>query len=290
MGKALISNGEKENFMLQYQIVSTDLDGTLLLEDGSISPQNQAAMAALSAAGVFVVPNTGRTLEEIPHVVRENPEVRYIIHSDGAVIYDKQTGKRDLACVSGADCRRVLDILRRYPCSFSMRSGGAGFVRASEHNEADYISYHVDRSYRDFLYRYSHPVEDFDAFCDRIDEIEMICTFFRTEEDASACYRELAATGLLQLIASGLQLEVFAADAGKGNALLRLARSLGMAAEATVAVGDGTNDSDAIRCAGLGLAMANAVPTLKAEADAVICHVTEHAIDHIAKRYIFQNI
>ena len=53
-------------------------------------------------------------------------------------------------------------------------------------------------------------------------------------------------------------LEIFHKDAGKGNALMRLAQHLGIDPAQTMAVGDSDNDASMIRAAGLGLAMSNA--------------------------------
>jgi hydroxymethylpyrimidine pyrophosphatase-like HAD family hydrolase len=49
---------------------------------------------------------------------------------------------------------------------------------------------------------------------------------------------------------------------------------------------DSTNDMTMVQAAGLGLAMENAVPELKATADAVICTNEEHSIQYILKHYI----
>ena len=55
----------------------------------------------------------------------------------------------------------------------------------------------------------------------------------------------------------------------KGKALLALCRTLGVEASASVAFGDGSNDIEMLRAAGLGVAMANADEAVKAAADCV---------------------
>ena len=64
-------------------------------------------------------------------------------------------------------------------------------------------------------------------------------------------------------------IELNLASANKGAALEALCRHLGVAMEETVAFGDGTNDLTMLRAAGLGVAMANAAPEVKAAADRV---------------------
>lgn len=81
-------------------------------------------------------------------------------------------------------------------------------------------------------------------------------------------------------------LEINAAGADKGGALIRLAARLGIPREATMSFGDGENDLSMIRMAGIGVAMANGEESVKEAADYItetnneagvakaICHFT----------------
>ena len=272
--------------MSDYKIISLDLDGTLLDREMHVSRENREAITALTARGIRIVPNSGRTLSEIPAELRDNPDIRYIIYSDGAAILDKQTGRTLPAYMSRELSEYVYGTLRRYRTMLSVRCRGISYVKAEEHNEKDYISYRVPPLYRAFLYDTNLPTSDFDSFCRELGELEMICAFFSDDAELEACTRELRSGGELQVASSVPgNIEIFSIHAGKGNALRRLARELGVDENATIAVGDTTNDSDMIRKAGLGLAMANAVPELKAMAAAVACHHTEHIVSYLAKTY-----
>jgi hydroxymethylpyrimidine pyrophosphatase-like HAD family hydrolase len=55
----------------------------------------------------------------------------------------------------------------------------------------------------------------------------------------------------------------------KGTGVGMVLESMGVSAKETVAVGDGENDEDLFRIAGFRVAVANAVPELKACADMV---------------------
>jgi len=59
--------------------------------------------------------------------------------------------------------------------------------------------------------------------------------------------------------------------AAKRTALLEAAAGLGAGPEEVLALGDGANDLDMIRAAGLGIAY-RAKPVVAAEAGGVICH------------------
>jgi hydroxymethylpyrimidine pyrophosphatase-like HAD family hydrolase len=62
-------------------------------------------------------------------------------------------------------------------------------------------------------------------------------------------------------------IEVIPKGADKGSGLAWLARHLGVPRESVMAVGDHENDGSMVQWAGVGVAMGNAVPGLKAAAD-----------------------
>jgi len=68
----------------------------------------------------------------------------------------------------------------------------------------------------------------------------------------------------------GQILEFLALGTGKWTTARRLAEAHGIAPEQIAAVGDDLNDLDLVREAGLGIAMGNAAPEVRAAADLVV--------------------
>ncbi len=273
--------------MSSYSILASDLDGTLLDSKKEISPENQGAIGRMTARGIYFVPSSGRTLSELPEEIRNHPGVRYIIHSDGAVVYDKETGERIELCMSREKSHRLLDILFAYDVDLSVRSGGLSYVDGERNTREFHLAHRMDQAYIDMIDRYDLAVADFQNFCRSLEQIEMICVFFLSDRDLAECRERVAATGDYQIASSDSDnLEFFDCSAGKGNALLRLAEHLGVNRSATIAVGDSLNDYDMLAKAGLSLAMGNACDGLKAIADDIICHHDEHGMADIERRYL----
>ena len=67
----------------------------------------------------------------------------------------------------------------------------------------------------------------------------------------------------------------------KGVALTKLVELLGLDPAKTIAVGDYNNDIGMLRAAGIGIAVANAVPAVKEAADVVTVSNQEHAIARV---------
>lgn len=82
-------------------------------------------------------------------------------------------------------------------------------------------------------------------------------------------------------------LEFTALDANKGNAMISLAHSLGIKKEEIMAIGDSDNDISMLQAAGLGIAVANAVPQVKKVADKIMMEdCNQHAIQAVIEQYI----
>ena len=267
-------------------IIGSDLDGTLLGKGEIISEENLSAIKEMRDRGVCFVPNSGRSFGEMPKAVLENPHIRYYIGADGAAIWDKETGERMSFAMSRELAAPMVDLLYSYPTLITVRSRGVCYADAEKCNPEGYEKYRLSKSYGLFTDYYIEKVEYFDKFIRELEDIEMICVFFTDDESMLECKARIEALGEFVVASSEpTNLEIFHKSAGKGNALLALAELLGVPRERTIAVGDGKNDMDMIKKAGISLAMANAVEELKAEADRTICYCEEHSA-----RYILDNI
>ena len=272
--------------MSQYRLIASDLDGTLLLEDMTLSPENERAIHALAQQGVEFVPSSGRAFYEIPEVLREHPDIRYYLSANGSMITDKVTGERLLLCMTQDVLGQALDILKGYDMVPVIRCDGRSHLD-EDRDMTEYIVDPVSRYHWDFLSSTGTPHPDFETFFRSQQAGEMIFGFFLHPGENEECRKELEATGQLQVACpSPYLIEIVSKEASKGNALRRLADWLGLDLAQVIAVGDSDNDRTALEVAGLGLAMANAGPALKAVADGVACANTEHIAKYILEQYI----
>ncbi len=271
---------------MKYKIIASDLDETLLGPSQRVSEENFAAIRALSERGVHFVPATGRAFDEIPEDVKESDLIRYYIVSDGTQVFDKKTGKTWEYPMDRETVKKVLDRVYRHPVCLTVHAGTSSFVEEATHNERDYRAFHMSDYWIDFLLRREKPIKQLKEFCYGQESLLSLVVFFKNMEDHASCRAYFETIPEIQLAQTAPNnLEIFSAKAGKGNALGLLASILGSSLEECIAVGDSTNDSTMICAAGLGLAMENAVPELKAMADGEICHYKDHGIRFILEHY-----
>ena len=274
---------------MQYKIIASDLDGTLLNQKEGISPENYQALERLQELGVLFVPASGRSFWEMPEELKVCPHIRYYIGSDGSTIYDKQTGITHQLAMPQPVGHFVLNKLFTYPTNMMIHAHNRSYVDAARHDEADYRKNNYNDSWVRFVFATNQPVENFKAFAYDLENIEMFCAFFENYADLLECKAFFEAQpDLLVAQSNKYNLEIISKNAGKGNALMALADLLGIDRAATIAVGDSTNDMTMIRQAGLGLAMKNAVEELKAAADQVICDNEHHSAKYILEHFILK--
>lgn len=70
-------------------MISIDLDGTLLNDDGKISIEAYRILQKLSKKGIIIVVSTGRSMVGIPEIIKKSDFIDYYITSNGASCYTK---------------------------------------------------------------------------------------------------------------------------------------------------------------------------------------------------------
>lgn len=271
---------------MNYQIIATDLDGTLLDESGKVSPENWLALEKLTKMGVQVVPASGRALEEMPRQIQDCPYFRYYIASNGAGLYDKQTGLIRQWAFSRELGHKLLDLLTSYETTSLIHIGTKTYMDESTHHPSYYAGFNMNPTWQTYCMTYLVPIPDQLGFAYRQEHIQSFTTFFKRQEDLQAVWAVLSADSRIALAQTDpFNIEIFSSQAGKGTALRYLAHHLGVDQSATIAMGDSTNDLSMIKAAGLGLAVENAAPKAKEEADEVICHHRDHVLKYVLEHY-----
>lgn len=249
----------------------TDLDGTLLRDDKSLSPANRAALERAAAGGCQVVVATGRLLRAIPQYLLDLPFLRYFILMNGAKIWDRQTGEVLYRCeIPLPTAKRVFDLIEPLDCTVDCFQNDRGIMDRKYYDHLDY--YIPDLISRQMAQGNRTPVDDFwaavQAGGDTVQKIQMYFPHLELRPQVSALLHRKVPE-LIQGISMPANLELNAAEATKGIALVKLCHVLELDPLDTIAFGDGTNDISMLQAAGMGVAMANAAPETLAAADLV---------------------
>lgn len=119
-----------------YRAIATDLDGTLLRSDGSISFRTAAALREMYRRGIPVIACTGRSLAEAMDALAGHPIHPILILLTGALVLDTRTGHvLSRSVIPSAQAASALNLLRRDSDHFFYVYNGANLHSFPEMRE-----------------------------------------------------------------------------------------------------------------------------------------------------------
>lgn len=241
------------------RLVASDLDGTLLRHDGTVSARTAEALAGLAATGIEFVLVTARPPRWVDHLTFV-PVHGVVICVNGAVVYDVAHRRvvEHLAMGHDLTSELVADLRRAFPDAEFAAERPGGF--AVEH-----------------VFRSPHPVPADVVAVTRIEDaldeatVKLLVKSAATADDELVALVDGVLDGRAVVLHSGADglAEIHHPAVSKAAALERWAAERGIVAADVWAFGDMPNDLPMLAWAGRGFAVANAHPTVLAAADEV---------------------
>ncbi|MDB6373427.1 Cof-type HAD-IIB family hydrolase [Photorhabdus bodei] len=240
-----------------YNLIATDLDGTLLLHGDTIGEFTHQVLTNLSNKGKQIVFATGRHHADVNSIIGDFDIPVHLITSNGARLTS--------AC-------KKLDIRQYLP--------GDVVKRVIEETQADqdlvinmycgsqWLTSELHHSFNDFNQNdnFNPAVRQADEMpCDAVEKI----FFIHKKRDHDALVK--LEGHLIYLFSDHVSvafsfpwcLEVMGSGVSKGQALIQLAEFLGVPINKTIAFGDGMNDVEMLSTAAKGVIMGTAQDRVK---------------------------
>lgn len=260
-----------------YRLVATDLDGTLLRDDHSVSRRTRDALAAATAAGAAHIVVTGRAVPWTRPILDDLGYTGLAVCGQGAQVYDagahrlltSVTLDRQLAGVALAKIEAEVGPLHLA----ASRDGLDGEVL-------------VGPGYEVVGALPATPFTDAsDLWAAPLNKLYIQHPDLTSDELAEAATRTaggfvtvtMAGEGIVELLPLGLS---------KATGLSLAARRLGVKAAETIAFGDMPNDLPMFAWSAYGVAMANAHQDLRAVADEVTASNEDDGIAVVVERLL----
>lgn len=243
------------------RLLLSDMDGTLLMPDHSLSPGVIAAVHRLREAGVHFSLASARPPRAMREQVRQLgidvPTLAFnggnLCAPDGTVVQRH--------CIDPAAVRKAFVLFSQHPVTVWVFADDLWL--AHDHSGAYFETELHALGYGPTL------VDDFAPYMERIDKVVATTDDFQLLIDLE---HQLLPQIEGQALASRSQryyLDVTALAANKGDALTSLADYLQIPLAQTAAIGDGANDVPMFHRAGFAIAMGQADPAVQAQADAI---------------------
>ena len=255
-------------------LICTDLDGTLLKGDKTVSKENLRAIEYFESEGGRFTFITGRMpfyAKATYDVIRPNAPVGCV---NGGGIYDYKEGKYLWTCELERSCLELVEYIDN-------NVEGIG-IQVSTFDKA-YFSRENAAMQR---FRKVTGVENLVKYYYDVNEPIAKILFADMREESLLRVQDLLLNhpraNEFDFIRSEKTLyEILPKGMSKGSVLKRLSGILGIDMKRTVAIGDFNNDISMIRAADIGIAVDNANDEVKAAADHITVDNEHHAIAKI---------
>ena len=270
----------------EIRLIGLDLDGTTLTSDKKLTPHTKKVLEACLAQGIQILPATGRVRSGIPDYLTGIEGIRYVLLSNGASVMDLSTGETLYQnCISWERVVEIYDILETYDTFYDVYALGKGWCEARFYDHLE--KFNIEKPIQELIKMSRTKVENLKAWTiEHQAPVEKINMFFAREEDRQRAYRELNEIEDLAVTCSlGNNLEINHASCNKGDALMHLAEHLNIPFSQIMACGDGNNDMEMVKRAGLGVAMENGEEALKEIADFVTKSNNKEGVAYSIEKY-----
>lgn len=260
------------------RLVAIDLDGTLLDDSKQVSEQTIRALCGLPERGVRVVIASARPPRSVRHIYRQLKLDTWQVNYNGALIWDEPNAK--------AVFHQPLPGELVYQIIHNAR---AEFPQVLVSCEI------LDRWYTDRL------EQDFTTETGRMFKPDVICP---AEEFCGQDITKLLLLGqplILEQVAEvitqthgkqiamvqteGTLLQIMDKRVSKAAAVRKVAQHYGIPLEQVMAIGDAPNDVGMLQQAGVAVAMDNAHPRVKQEADWIAPSNNDHGVHAALVKY-----
>lgn len=268
--------------MPTFDLIATDLDGTLFYDREHLTDRDRAALDQVRALRIPCAIATGRELDAIfPALDRLNLRgyFDYIIHSGGAGFYDMARQENIMTGMLSVQTLRAI-FERYHACGLSLVLPQDGTLYTSRRtalleNESRLLACPLIEV-PDLREVMTHPHNKI-VLNGTLDEIEQILPIVLADPDPAYQWHR----------SHDNYIDCYARGVSKGSALDALCTRLAIDRARTLAIGDNENDLQLLEAAGVAGCPGDGTASARAAADYVCCPAYEGAFADFCERYLF---
>lgn len=229
---------------MDMKMIVTDLDGTLLRDDKSISTRTETVINQLRNRDIVFVVATARPIRAVKTFL---PRVTYdaAIFHNGAVVMDHEVILKNLGIKNP---RRIVN---------SILDDNPKYKIAVESNDVMYSNFHAEEIWPGIDYIKTVDFEELEnSFAEKI-------IVDANPMEAMNKLMNCIADDLYLLPSENRIITIHNKQSSKMNGIKILAERYGISPSQIVAFGDDYNDIDMLKACGIGVAVENALPEVK---------------------------
>lgn len=260
----------------KIKLIASDMDGTLLDENGQVPPETFDLILALREHGVRFVASSGRRYDRLCDFFSPVKDRMDFVASNGAQVFADGV-QIDREVYSHLAIRRLAKTVAMFP---NMHLALFDRTKSYLLDDEDKFVREVDKDLPNVERIYELPSPQVSII-----KASIFCDDGNVMDNAYVLQRELG--GLFTFAPSGSSyIDAMQPGISKASGIAQVMEYHGIDASEVMAFGDAMNDYEIIRFVGTGCAMANGRPALRAVADRVIGSNIEHAVQSEMRRVL----
>lgn len=261
---------------MAVKLIASDMDGTLLDENGQVPPETFDLILALRERGVRFVASSGRRYDRLCDFFSPVKDRMDFVASNGAQVF-ADGAQIDREVYSHLAIRRLAKTVAMFP---NMHLALFDRTKSYLLDDEDKFVREVDKDLPNVERIYELPSPQVSII-----KASIFCDDGNVMDNAYVLQRELG--GLFTFAPSGSSyIDAMQPGISKASGIAQVMEYHGIDASEVMAFGDAMNDYEIIRFVGTGCAMANGRPALRAVADRVIGSNIEHAVQSEMRRVL----
>lgn len=267
------------------KLITIDLDGTLLRNDCTISPQTKSAIIrCMEETDTLFVPCTGRSYQNSLFVLKDFPVFPYYINANGTTLVDGPSQALLYTDTIPLETGfQIYSLAKEYHTFIEIYHGLTAYDSAV--GRKNLMKSSCDNGYITQLLHTNVHLEDMDEFVFKnkslISKFHIVCT--DPDEKLQLKAQLAALPGVFPISTTDFNIEVCNNGWSKREGLAKLCETLHILPEQVAALGDSENDFEMIQWAGTGIAMGNAASKVKEAATYITKSNEEDGIVHALK-------
>lgn len=260
----------------KIKLIASDMDGTLLDENGQVPPETFDLILALREHGVRFVASSGRRYDRLCDFFSPVKDRMDFVASNGAQVFADGV-QIDREVYSHLAIRRLAKTVAMFP---NMHLALFDRTKSYLLDDEDKFVREVDKDLPNVERIYELPSPQVSII-----KASIFCDDGNVMDNAYVLQRELG--GLFTFAPSGSSyIDAMQPGISKASGIAQVMEYHGIDVSEVMAFGDAMNDYEIIRFVGTGCAMANGRPALRAVADRVIGSNVEHAVQSEMRRVL----
>ena len=279
-----MSTTNKPNNLIAYRAIALDLDGTLTNHDKEVTPITRQALMRAQKDGAHIILASGRPTYGIAPIA-DHLEIDkyngYVLSYNGGKIVNWQT-KEEL--YSNHLPNNVIPILYNYAKENGYALlGYAGKEIITEMPDNKYVK-EESRINKMEIRKVDNLLESLESNPTKLLMTGDASLMIKAEEELA----EIVGNRMDVFRSAPFFIELVPKGIDKAQSLNRLLELIGLSTNDMIAFGDGYNDLSMLKLAGVGVAMANAVPEVRAEADFITKSNEEDGVAFAIEKYCYE--